>query len=220
MSDQQSSTTSACSARFRIVPPADGKGETQNVLKLICCILLVTAVCVHLRARKDSEMPLENWQLSAFHHLEGTDQAVFNALYIAAQDIVALHHEAGHWPTVKELQDYYIPPFTKDLSWVQWGKVRWKRITPMASASDAVVYLGSKGRSKGQGAYLLVMSHLHTSATARKKGKMSEQMAKIWLNADPKASAPDTFIPDSLVRNGWKQIVPYKGDMEVKRLKG
>jgi hypothetical protein len=33
-------------------------------------------------------------------------------------------------------------------------------------------------------------------------------------------AAPDTVVRDSLILNGWKEVVPYSGAMEVERLKG
>lgn len=204
---------------FRIVPPADGKGETRNVALLLCVIITLTVLLVFLRARTEAKMQLEDWQLSAFHHLEGTDQAVFSALYTASQDIVAIHHEAGHWPTIPELQDYFLPPFAKDLSWTQWGKIKWTKISPESSAAEAVVYMGTEGTCKGQGAYLLILSHMHAPAADGSKGAILEPSVRIWLNSSTQPEPPVSFIPDSLVRSGWNQVIPYSGEMEVQRLK-
>lgn len=204
---------------FRIVPPADGKGETRNVALLLCIIITLTASLVFLRARTEMNMQLESWQLSAFHHLEGTDQAIFSALYTASEDIAAIHHEVGHWPSIPELQDYFLPPFAKDLSWTQWGKIKWMKINPKDSAAESVVYIGTDGACKGQGAYLLILSHMHTPAANGSKGTVLEPSVRIWLNRNPEPEPPVSFIPDSLVRSGWKQVIPYSGEMEVQRLK-
>jgi hypothetical protein len=42
----------------------------------------------------------------------------------------------------------------------------------------------------------------------------------MWLHPDPNAPAPTTIKTDSLIVNGWKEIVPYSGAIEVERLKG
>jgi hypothetical protein len=42
----------------------------------------------------------------------------------------------------------------------------------------------------------------------------------MWLHPDPNAPPPATIKTDSLIVNGWKEIIPYSGAMEVERLKG
>lgn len=202
-------------AYFTIVPPANGKDETRYVVALLCLILLVTGISVHLRVRADVKMELESWQISAFHHLEGTGQAVFSALYTASEDVISIHHELGHWPTIHELQEFFLPPFAQDLSWKQWGEIQWSLLLPESSGADTAVYAGVGGTGSEQEAFLMVFSHVHAPS-----GEMQEPTTRIWVNEDSESSMPVVFTPDSLVRKGWKQVLPYDGEMEVRRLKG
>ncbi|MFA9393652.1 MAG: DUF6162 family protein [Halodesulfovibrio sp.] len=202
-------------AYFTIVPPATGKGETRYVVALLCLILLVTGIFVHIRARADVKMELESWQISAFHHLEGTDQAVFSALYTASEDVVSMHHELGHWPTINELQEFFLSPFSQDLSWKQWGEIHWSLLLPESSGADTAVYAGIGGIAPEQDAFLMVFSHVHAPSE-----EIQEPITRIWVNENSEPEVPVVFTPDSLVRKGWKQVLPYDGEMEVRRLKG
>lgn len=202
-------------AYFTIIPPATGKGETRYVLSVLCVIILITGMLVQLRARADVKMELESWQLSAFHHLKGTNQAVFSALYTASEDVVSIHHELGHWPSIEELQEFFLPPFARDISWKQWGEIQWNLVLPESSGADTAVYAGFDGINPDQGTFLMVFSHVHAPS-----GEMQEPTTRIWINKNAEIEMPVVFTPDSLVRKGWKQILPYDGKMEVRRLKG
>jgi hypothetical protein len=59
----------------------------------------------------------------------------------------------------------------------------------------------------------LVLSHQH-------KGASYADGATMWIHPDRNAPAPTTIKTDSLIVNGWKEIIPYNGAVEVRRLKG
>jgi hypothetical protein len=42
----------------------------------------------------------------------------------------------------------------------------------------------------------------------------------MWIHKDPSTPPPAVIKQDSLIVNGWKEIVPYSGAVEVERLKG
>jgi hypothetical protein len=42
----------------------------------------------------------------------------------------------------------------------------------------------------------------------------------IWWNASNRVEMPESGFRDQLILQGWREVVPYSGDLEVKRLFG
>lgn len=209
--------------RLEIVRPAGGRRETFVVAAVVAGILAVNAAAVSARRVESSEPRLLEWQISAFYDLGSADQAIYNALTAASEELWWAHGElltfgteeerADPWPTVEQLDaDYVMPPFHRDASWAALGEVEWQRIASFSFEGSAV-YFGSGGKLEGQSAYLLSLSHTH-------KGATYADGASVWVHADPNVAPPDTVKRDSLILHGWKEVVPYSGAMEVRRLKG
>jgi hypothetical protein len=211
------------SAQVEIVTPASGRFETWALASVATAILVSAGVGVDVRQVEEGEPRLFDWQISAFYDLNPTDQAVYNAVLAASEELWWIHGDiltfgseeerADPWPTVAQLDaEYLMPPFTRDMAWSQQGSVRWERIASF-SFEGSTVYFGSGGQAAEQSAYLLMLSHVH-------KGASYANGATIWVHEDPNVAAPDTVVRDSLILNGWKEVVPYSGAMEVERLKG
>ncbi len=205
-------------ARIAIVKPASARAETLFVLASVVLVVCAGVALARANARPDGHVALQDWQISSFHDLDGVDLAIYSAL-LDAGDYIRIWYEDSiqmgepHWPTVKELDtDYAIAPFTRDVIWKQGGQVEWSMIKSY-SIDGATVYFGNNGRVEGQAAYLLVISHRH-------QGASYSNQSTVWISRDPRAAAPETVNIDSLVRNGWQQVVPYTGAQEVQRLRG
>jgi hypothetical protein len=166
---------------------------------------------------------LYDWQVSAFYDLNATDQAIYNSLSTAVDELWYIHNDnllfygqdsdEDKWPTVQELGEYYVlAPFSQDLFWSQHGSVQWQRVASF-DFEGATVYFGQGGTEAGQSAYLLSLSHVH-------KGAIYANGATIWVHPDANVAAPDAVVRDSLVKNGWREVVPYSGATEVQRLRG
>jgi hypothetical protein len=206
-----------------MVPPLSSRFETGAVLAVTVAVLGLGGFAVQQRRVDDEQQRLFDWQISAFHDLDAADQATYNALSTAATELWWIHGDllyygtpeqaADPWPTVEELDsEYMLPPFTKDVAWSQQGEIEWQRIASFSFEGSAV-YFGSGGSVAGQSAYLVMLSHVH-------KGASFANGATIWVHPDPNAPSPETVVRDSLILNGWKEVVPYSGAMEVDRLKG
>lgn len=205
------------------VPPASDRFETLLVGAVALAIIAASLLAVSQRRIEDAEQRLFDWQISAFYDLNATDQAIYNALSTAAQELWWIHgdmltfgdeaEKADPWPLVESLDEYFaLPPFTKDLAWSQQGRVNWQRIASF-SFEGSTVYFGSGGTAPGQSAYLVMLSHVH-------KGASWTDGATIWIHPDPNTAPPATIKRDSLIVHGWREVVPYSGAMEVERLKG
>ena len=209
------------SAAAAVVRPRSARRETVVVAVLVAVVAALAAVLADARKVDNYAPRLFGWQISSFYDLNPTDQAIYNALVTASDELWWIHGgrltfpEPGQepWPTAEELdEDYELPPFVKDLAWEQHGRVEWRRVAEF-SFEGSTVYYGGGGRVERQSAYLLVLSHVH-------KGASYADGATMWVHADPKAPAPDTIKTDSLIVNGWREIIPYLGSTEVERLRG
>lgn len=210
-------------ARTRIVRPAGSRGETLAIAGVVASILFIGGFAVDRRQVDDTGQRLFDWQISAFYDMSDADQAIYNALSTASVELWWLHGDLLYysgeerakdpWPYVRELdEDYVMAPFARDVAWRQHGEVRWQRVASF-SFEGSTVYHGSGGKLPGQSAWLLMLSHVH-------KGASYADGATIWVHSDPDAPAPQTVKRDSLIVNGWKEVVPYSGAMEVERLQG
>lgn len=86
-------------------------------------------------------------------------------------------------------------------------------VSQATQGQGATVYYGSGGHAPGQSAYLLIIGHAHA-------GVMWNNQATIWVHRNPNAPYPDIVKPESLVGEGWRQVIPYDGASEVERVKG
>jgi hypothetical protein len=202
-----------------LVRPASAKLETLAILFVVAVLLTATVVFARANAAPEQNAFIADWQVSAFHDLSPVDQANYNALLFAGDTIQVWYDESyamkqPHWPTVAEMADLEagLSPFMRDVSWKQGGEVQWQLIASY-SIDGATAYFGNGGKVAGQSAYLLLIAHLH-------KGASYKNQSIVWIHRNPDVQPPATINVDSLVRNGWKQVVPYKGADEVKRLRG
>ena len=163
--------------------------------------------------------------------------AIHSALLPAGEEIIWNNNDTGGWISLERAQELLLPPFYRDGFWKTNGSVHWQLILPGTHLSDAAgthsghatppasdvsqatqgqgatVYYGSGGSMPGQSAYLLVIGHAHA-------GVMWANQATIWVHANPNAPYPAIVKPESLVGEGWRQVIPYDGTRELERVKG
>ena len=206
-----------------VVRPLSSRAETWLVASITVFILLASGIGIAGRRVEDTGQRLFDWQISAFYDLKQTDQAVYSALLAASEELWWIHDEfltfgtpeqlADPWPTVEQLsEEYLLPPFAQDVAWSQQGEIQWERIASY-SFEGSTVYFGTGGTLPDQSAYLVMLSHVH-------KGAIWANGEFIWVHPDVNVPSPPTITRDSLIFNGWKEVVPYNGAMEVDRLKG
>ena len=187
-------------------------------------VIGVLALYVHERGRDESAEPLYEWQVSAFDTLTGADQAIYNSLYTVKDEIPFIYddinqfNEPGvkfHWPNLSDFQDWLLPPFYRDTSFEQNGSLAWSLFEPLPEGEmqGSTMYLGTDGRLSGQGSFLLVIGHVHAGFT-------NNNAIVIWWNAESHVEMPQSGFRDRLILQGWKEVVPYVGAQEVKRIFG
>jgi hypothetical protein len=199
------------------VSPRNARRE--SIFLAVAVFIVVAALAAYIGATRNIEAELEllDWQISAFFDLERADQAIYNALTIAGEEIYYIqYYITGDWPGIKDLEGELLPPFYKDLSWQQNGRMTWtyQDVAQLGEKQGLTLYLGNGGGLEGQGAFLLVIGHIHAGGAG-----MSNQTT-IWRHDDPDQEMPSSGKPNTLILRGWRQVVPYSGRDEVKRLKG
>ena len=75
------------------------------------------------------------------------------------------------------------------------------------------MYLGTDGNISGQASFLLVIGHVHA-------GFYNSNAIVVWWNAANHAEMPESGFRDSLILEGWREVVAYSGEQEVERIFG
>ena len=209
---------------LQLVRPSGSRYETFALLLIAACLISAQMWYVTTLGRQESEEEIHAWQVSSFNSFEGADQAIYNSLFTVKDEIpyiyddVNMFNEPGekfHWPNLQDFQDYLLPPFYHDISWEQNGSVEWLLYEPVAEGEmqGYSMYLGTNGRLEDQGSFLLTIGHVHA-------GFSNNNSLEIWWHPQPGIDMPESGFKDTLVRDGWKFIVPYSGAKEVERIFG
>ena len=206
------------------VKPAGARFEGWALLAATLVVIATLTVYVRVNGKETGPPKLYDWQVSSFGELQGADQAIYNALYTVKDEIplifddINAFNEPGvkfRWPDLQDFEDVLLPPFYKDTSWEQNGSVTWRLYAPLAEGEmqGSTMYLGTDGQLPMQGSFLLIIGHVHAGFT-------NTNAIVIWWNAKNHVEMPESGFNDTLIRQGWRQVVAYSGDLEVKRLFG
>jgi hypothetical protein len=158
------------------VRPAGSRYEGVLLAAATLVLLAVVATYVKLEGRDTEPQAVYEWQVSAFNTLTGADQAIYNALYTVKDEIPYMYDDINmfnrpgekfRWPNLQDFQDYLLPPFYQDTSWVQTGSLQWSLYEPLPEGEmqGSTMYLGTEGSLPGQGSFLLVIGHVHAGFT-------------------------------------------------------
>lgn len=206
------------------VRPAGGRYEWLAVLAITLGILVLYGGYISTFGRDDKPQQIYDWQVSSFNTLEGADQAIYNALFTVKDDIPYIYDDVNRfnepgvkfrWPNLDDFQEYFLPPFLHDTSWEQNGAMEWSLFEPAAEGEmqGYSMYLGTNGQVPQQGSFLLTIGHVHA-------GMENNNAISIWWHSDTLVAMPESGFQDTLIRDGWKYVVPYSGLEEINRLYG
>ena len=209
---------------IQLVRPAGARFEAAALAAATLAIVGALLLYVHELGRNEATEPIYDWQVSAFETLTGADQAIYNSLYTVKDEIPYIYDDINmfnppgtkfHWPNLDDFQDWLLPPFYRDTSYEQNGSLTWTLFEPLAEGEmqGSTMYLGTDGKVPGQGSFLLVIGHVHAGFT-------NNNAIAIWWNPKNHVEMPQSGFKDQLILAGWREVVPYSGDLEVKRLFG
>jgi hypothetical protein len=206
--------TAAATTYSQTVQPSINRWETGLLVLAVVGMVAFTGIYAETYGREEKPQEILDWQISAYDGLRGVDQAIYNELLVAADEIQWIVYFYGEWPEDEQFQEDLLSPFYRDLSWERNGSVKWdlKNVVQEGEAQGLTLYHGSGGTLEDQGAYLLVIDHKHA-------GSSQVSTANIWWHPNRFAPVPKTSKTASIILEGWKQVVPYQGRDEVERLK-
>jgi hypothetical protein len=197
----------------QLVLPSNNRWETVLLIVAVLAVVGFTYFYAETYGIEEKTQTILDWQVSAFSDLKNEDQAIYNELLVAADEVYWLQYYNGYWPKDEDLQEALLSPFYRDLSWQRNGSLSWvlKDVIQEGEAQGLTLYHGSGGTLPSQGAFVLVIDHKHA-------GNSQINGSSIWWHADRNAPVPATSKLASMILGGWKQVVPYQGKDEVERL--
>ena len=206
----------------QIVRPVATRRETGCVLLAMLLVSLGFSLMVVHRTRSEPEARLEAYQLSAFSDLNDAEQGIFSDLYAAAVEIDDMHDSDEVWPRIAELEEMYLAPFLKDAAWERRGKLGWTVATLARSSLHTAAYIGKTSLPDVSGSFLLLFSHYNEEQEHEQHdaAHADKELIHIWYAAGSAPAIPDDLSVYGLIEKGWKTVIPYKGEEEVRRLKG
>jgi len=198
---------------IQLIPPGTNRWEHGLLVLAIVVMVGATLLYAEKYGIEEKVQTILDWQISAYSGLQGTDQALYNELLVAADEIYWMNYFDGRWPTDEDFQNALLAPFYRDLSWERNGSLTWtlKDVVQEGEAQGLTLYHGGAGTVAGQGAFLLVIDHKHA-------GGSQVSSSNIWWNPDANAPVPHTSKTQSIILEGWKQVLPYQGRDEFERL--
>ena len=203
----------------QVVKPAGSSREALYFVLTTAVVIAVATICIMHRTRIEPERVLFEYQISGYKDINSFEQGTFVALYTAAMEIDATHdNDKGTWPSVKDLQERFMPPFAHDRAWAMSGKLIWTQKILNKDMIHATAYLGKPSISDISGSFLLVMLHDHSTEIG--EPEHDEEPFKIWYFSETAVDFPEKLSVRSLAIMGWKEVIPYTGDDEMKRIKG
>ncbi|MAY01895.1 MAG: hypothetical protein CMQ38_02810 [Gammaproteobacteria bacterium] len=189
------------------VSPANKRWESFLLIAALLLLVMLTGSYAMLFGREDRQQVILDWQLSAYSDLQDTDQAIYNELLVAVNEITFMQQDSLDWPSVDDLRENWLPPFYQDSSWINRGSVNWQ----FSSGEDRAVYFGNQGQLETQGAYLLILNNEFV-------GTGEVLVASVWWHPQRMTGLPQSTEDSSLILAGWKEVVPYQGLDERERL--
>ncbi len=195
------------------VKASNSRWEVALLIAGVVGMLAATGFYVLKYGRSEQVQEIQPWQVSAYSDLGVTDQAIYNALVTAQEDIAWIQYAEGPWPNIATLEDFLVAPFARDFFWENNGQLEWgfRDVVQEGEMQGYTMYHGNNGTIEGQSAYILVIGHLHA-------GNNMANHNTIWVHDNPQQGMPKTSTQQSLILEGWKNVVPYTGKNEMERL--
>lgn len=202
-----------------IIQPKRQRFEVLFVLISTIAILAFAGGLIALTKGKKENQKLKPYQISAFNVLQGNDQGIFSDLYTAALEIEALHRDQGEiWATANELKekDLALSPFIEDDLWKQRGKHNWRLFVYDQANVHRAAYVGKSSDENVAGNFIILSEHFHSIDGSYYIGVNKPIPYSIWWN--PTFNLPADISEGTLIASGWKEVIPYSGRDELKRL--
>ncbi|GAL17456.1 hypothetical protein JCM19235_6005 [Vibrio maritimus] len=171
--------------------PDNGAREGRYILLAIALLIAFAFVAIPINQRASTDIVLKSYQVRA-DQLTTRQQTLVSQLKVSHEEIFDLHLELKDegtmtvWPSILELKDLYLAPFTEDLNWQNLASISWNGL-------ENGYYSGEMTTPELSLAQVLVNSQ-------------NEDSPVIWLHTDAQ-ELPTNINDDLLLKQGWKQVV-------------
>ena len=182
--------------------PASSKKENIYLGIMIVFLILNAFLLIKMRKPKMTEQKIESGQISSYTEFSNIEAGIYSDLTNFVSEI-KMKGKEEKLPTVKQLEDELIPPFTKDITWEERGKLTWDRI----DREKMTYYVGLCENVMTSGNFIVTVDNENRENT-------KILFIKTHLHKDEVEFAIDENFP------GWKEIVPYTGETERQKFEG
>ena len=182
--------------------PASSKKENIYLGIMIVFLILNAFLLIKMRKPKITEQKIESGQISSYTEFSNIEAGIYSDLTNFVSEI-KMKGKEEKLPTVKQLEDELIPPFTKDITWEERGKLTWDRI----DREKMTYYVGLCENVMTSGNFIVTVDNENRENT-------KILFIKTHLHKDEVEFAIDENFP------GWQEIVPYTGETERQKFEG
>ena len=165
-------------------------------------LILISFMLIKIRKPRITEQKIESGQISSYTEFSTIEAGIYSDLINFASEIKMKGNEEK-LPTVKQLEDELIPPFTKDITWEERGRITWERI----DREKTTYYVGLCENVMTSGNFIVIVDN-------KNRENIKILFIKTHLHKDEVEFAIDENFP------GWQEIVPYTGENEKQKIEG
>ena len=173
--------------------PASAKKENIYLGITVIFLILTAFLLIKMRKPKVIEQKIESGQISSYTEFSSID-------FVSE---IKMKGNEEKLPTIKQLEDELIPPFTKDITWEERGRITWERI----DREKTTYYVGLCENVMTSGNFIVIVDNAN-------RENIKILFIKTHLHKDEVEFAIDENFP------GWQEIVPYTGENEKQKIEG
>jgi len=155
-----------------------------------------------MRKPQTVEQKIKSGEVSSYSDFSSIEAGIYADLTNFVSEIKMKGNDEK-LPTIKQLEDELIPPFTKDITWEERGKITWEKI----DKNKKTYYVGLCENVMTSGNFIVMIDD-------KNRENIKILFIKTHLHKDEIEFAIDENFP------GWKEIVPYTGENERQKFEG
>ena len=182
--------------------PSSSKKENIALSITVVVILLAAFFLIKMRKPQTVEQKIKSGEVSSYSDFSSIEAGIYADLTNFVSEI-KMKGKEEKLPTVKQLEDELIPPFTKDITWEERGKITWEKI----DKNKKTYYVGLCENVMTSGNFIVMIDD-------KNRENIKILFIKTHLHKDEIEFAIDENFP------GWKEIVPYTGENERQKFEG
>ena len=182
--------------------PSSSKQENIALSITVIVILLAAFFLIKMRKPQTVEQKIKSGEVSSYSDFSSIEAGIYADLTNFVSEIKMKGNDEK-LPTIKQLEDELIPPFTKDITWEERGKITWEKI----SKNKKTYYVGLCENVMTSGNFIVMIDD-------KNRENIKILFIKTHLHKDEIEFAIDENFP------GWKEIVPYTGENERQKFEG